>query len=383
MPYGERQLRGITWDHIRGYGPLEASILPYKKETGMEIVWEKRSLKDFGDTSLNKLARAYDLLIIDHPHVGMASETRCAVPLDEVLQPEILSTASGNSVGPSFVSYTYNTHQWALPIDAACQVSCRREDLLGGLPVPQQWNDVFRLADELKSKGLFIGMALCPTDCNCSFLTLCAQLGAPVGENKFTTITTGQKALTILQRLYTTSHPESSTWNPIRLYDFMAATDEVAYSPLAFGYTNYARKNYALKQLHYGAIPGKHSALLGGAGIAVSAYSDFIPEAAAYAAWLCSEKYQSTTYVEAGGQPADKTAWTNDKANGIAARFFAETLATMEAAYVRPRNLNWPLFQEELGEIIHEGIVKTITAAKIWNRILNVYQRYYRVRFKV
>jgi multiple sugar transport system substrate-binding protein len=385
MRYGERQLRGITWDHIRGYGPLNASILPYKKETSIQVFWEKRSLKDFGDTSLEKLARAYDLIIVDHPHAGMASETRCIVPLDEVLHPDILLAASTNSVGPSFISYTYNNHQWALPIDAACQVSCKRQDLLRDLPLPQHWNDVFRLADQLKSNKLSIGMALCPTDCNCSFLTLCAQLGDPVEEDKFTTTTTGQKALTILQRLYVTSHPESSTWNPIRLYDFMVSTNEVAYSPLAFGYTNYARENYALKQLHYGAIPGKHHALLGGAGIAVSAYRDFIPEAAAYAAWLCSEKYQSTTYVDAGGQPAHKTAWTNEKANGITGRFFAETLATMEAAYVRPRNLHWPLFQEELGEIIHEGLVKNITAAKIWNRIIDVYQRYYGngLRFEV
>lgn len=371
----ELRLRGITWDHIRGYGPLQASILPYETQTGIQIIWDKRSLKDFGDTSLDELSRGYDLIIMDHPHSGMASASRCIVPLDEILNLEVLHAASSNSVGPSFASYWYDNHQWALPIDAACQVSCRRQDLLQKQGVPQKWNDVFHLAEELKSKKLFIGMALCPTDCNCSFLTLCAQLGHPVEENKFTTITTGQEALTTLQRLYDVSHSESSTWNPIRLYDYMASSDEIAYSPLAFGYTNYARESYAPNQLLYGAIPGKHHALLGGAGIAVSAYSDFKNEAATYAAWLCSEKYQSTIYVEAGGQPAHKKAWTNKKANGITGSFFAETLETMGAAYVRPRNLQWPLFQVELGEIIHEGLVKNIGVEKIWNRIVEVYQR--------
>ena len=370
-------LRGITWDHVRGYGPLEASVQLYKKEIGIQIHWDKRSLKDFGDTSLDKLAHDYDLIIMDHPHAGMVSETQCVVPLDEVLNRELLDAALANTVGPSFKSYEYNNHQWALPIDAACQVSCRRQDLLGRLPLPEDWSDVLRLAVQLKLNGFFIGMALCPTDCNCSFLTLCAQLGDPIEENKFTSIRTGQEALKILKQLYAISHPESITWNPIRLYDHMASTDVVAYCPLAFGYTNYSREGDGHKQLHYGPIPGNRHALLGGAGIAVSVYSNFIDEAAAYAAWLCSAEYQSKTYVEAGGQPAHKTAWTCETNNEMTGQFFAETLSTIESAYVRPRNSKWPSFQEELGEIIHKALVKNISVEKTWEWIAEVYQHYY------
>lgn len=369
-------MRGVTWDHVRGYGPLDASVNIYAEKTGIQIQWDKRSLKDFGDASLESLAREYDLIIMDHPHCGTASATRCILPLDELLGHDELLEAA-NSVGPSFDSYFYGRHQWALPVDAACQVSSRRPDLLSDVGLPKSWNDALNLAEVLKSKGLFIGMALCPTDCNCCFLTLCAQFGDPVKENKFTSIETGLSALRMLQKLQIISHPKSVTWNPVRLYDYMSTQDDVAYSPMAFGYTNYSRKAYSIKRLVFGAIPRDHSAILGGAGIAVSAYSDLPREAAAYAAWLCSERYQSMDYVSAGGQPAHRKAWTNEEADILTGGFFSETRSTIEAAYVRPRNLQWPLFQVKLGDIIHDGLIRKINTEQTWDAIMNAYRLHY------
>jgi multiple sugar transport system substrate-binding protein len=370
-------LKGITWDHIRGYGPLNASVKPYAEETGVQLVWEKRSLKDFGDASLDELARRYDLIILDHPHSGTAAATQSLVPLDEVLNKKILDDASANSVGPCFKSYWYDQHLWALPIDAACQVSSFRSDLLPQSSLPQQWDDVFRLGQDLKSRKQFIGMALCATDCNCSFLTLCAQLGDPFQENKFISETTANAALGILQKLYVISHPESTKWNPIRLYDYMSAENDVVYCPLAFGYTNYSRHQYAKNELSFGAIPGKTNALLGGAGIAVSKYCKDINAAVAYAAWVCREKFQTTTYVESGGQPAHKKAWINEQANKITGSFFSNTLSTIEEAYVRPRNFKWPLFQEELGEIIHSFLIQNKTTQQTWTEIKSCYEKFF------
>ncbi len=67
-------LRGITWDHPRGYQPLAASADPYAAEFGVRVTWDRRSLKDFGDAPIDLLAADYDLLIIDHPHMGLAAE---------------------------------------------------------------------------------------------------------------------------------------------------------------------------------------------------------------------------------------------------------------------------------------------------------------------
>jgi multiple sugar transport system substrate-binding protein len=368
-------LKGITWDHIRGYGPLNASAKPYAEEKGIQIIWEKRSLKDFGDASLDELARAYDLIIIDHPHSGTAAATRPVIALDEVLNKQILDHLSMNSVGPSFKSYWYADHLWALPIDAACQVASFRRDLLPQ-PLPQSWNNVFQLANDLKSKKQFIGMALCATDCNCSFLTLCAQSGDPFQENKFISETTASDALATLRKLYELAHPESTKWNPIRLYDHMAAENDILYCPLAFGYTNYSRQGYAKNKLSFGAIPGKTNALLGGAGIAVSKYCSDITKAADYAAWICSEKFQMTTYVKSGGQPAHKKAWLNSEANEITDHFFINTLSTIEGAYVRPRNFKWPLFQEALGEIIFSFLIHNKTIQQAWTEIKSCYEKF-------
>ena len=51
----------------------------------MQIEWEKRSLKDFGDQSLIDLANQFDLLINDHPHSGVAASTQCVLALDNYL----------------------------------------------------------------------------------------------------------------------------------------------------------------------------------------------------------------------------------------------------------------------------------------------------------
>src|SRR5262249_29411895 len=119
-------LRGITWDHPRGYQPLAASVKPYMEMFGVAVEWEKRSLKDFGDAPIDKLAEQYDILIIDHPHVGLAAATNCLLPLDSCVAPETLQTLTDESAGPSHASYFYAGHQWALAIDAAMQSTAYR-----------------------------------------------------------------------------------------------------------------------------------------------------------------------------------------------------------------------------------------------------------------
>lgn len=167
-------LKSITWDHPRGYAPLYASADRYKKLTGVDIIWSKRSLKDFGDTSIQALSENFDLLIIDHPHIGIAAVSQCLLKLDELMSKEELNLFALQSVGPSFLSYNYQNHQWALPIDAACQVASYRSDLFLS-KIPETWNKVFSIANNLRQKKKFIGIALCGTDCNCTFLTLSAQ----------------------------------------------------------------------------------------------------------------------------------------------------------------------------------------------------------------
>jgi hypothetical protein len=63
-------LKGMTWSHPRGYDPMMAASRDWLTETGVSIAWDKRSLQDFESFPVEELARSYDLIVIDHPHVG-------------------------------------------------------------------------------------------------------------------------------------------------------------------------------------------------------------------------------------------------------------------------------------------------------------------------
>ena len=67
-------LKGMTWDHARGFDPMVATSKEYsKKNQNVKIEWDKRPLQAFADRPIELMAYDYDLIVIDHPHVGEAS----------------------------------------------------------------------------------------------------------------------------------------------------------------------------------------------------------------------------------------------------------------------------------------------------------------------
>ena len=368
------RLRGIAWDHPRGHAPLAASVEEARRRFGVQVEWEKRSLKDFGDADLADLARDYDLVIMDHPHVGEAAASGCLYPFDGLCDEKQLQQLREQSAGPSFDSYRYYGQQWALPVDAAFQAACFRPDLVGPEALPASWETVPAFANALRERGLVMGMALCPTDCLCSFLTLCAQRGDPPREgNKWIGKDTTVAVLEQLRLLRDHVDPRSMEWNPIRLYDTMASEETVAYSPLAFGYINYCNPRFRGNPLVFAGIPGGGGAVLGGAGIAISRRCSDPEAAAGYCLWIGEADYQSTTWLSRGGQPGNGRAW--DLAPDVVEnRFFLRpTRKTMEDAYMRPRFPGWPAFQEGLGERVHAFIANGGDPGKVHVELQDAY----------
>ncbi|MEM6427917.1 MAG: extracellular solute-binding protein [Deinococcota bacterium] len=345
-------LKGLTWDHPRGYAPLEAASTHYASLQDVHISWDKRSLKAFGDVPINTLAADYDLLVIDHPHMGIAAESGCLHPLDTLIDDGTLEQLARESVGPSHASYTYKGKQWALAVDAAVQVSCYRADLLTS-PLPEDWQQVLELASSLHQDNLYLAIPLVPTDAMCSFLSLCASFGHPLSPTNFVSNAHAEAVLIFLKRLAECAHSNSLNWNPIHTYNAMSQGDEVAYCPLAFGYSNYARGSSDDAVLTFSNIPGVRGGLLGGAGIAVSRFSDHSQEAAEFAVWVSGNEVQAGVYVRAGGQPGNVMAWQDTDCNTLTNNFFKDTLATLEHAYMRPRDAGFVQFQEFMGERIH------------------------------
>lgn len=368
-------LRGLTWDHPRGYEPLVATADQYASEYGVTIEWHKQSLKSFGLAPIDQLTSAYDILIIDHPHVGMAARSGCLVPFDKYVDAAVLRTLAVQSAGASYASYHYAGQQWALPIDAAMHTSVYRPDLLLEA-VPETWQDVFQLSDTLCQQGKTIALTMVPISSICSFLTLCANLGDAPGHQDGSLVDNqiGQHALEILKQLVELAHPNSLAWNTIQLLDYMSQAEDAVYCPLVFCYTNYARPGYAKHQLKFSDVPGVRGSLLGGAGFAVSSDCAYPEAACAYGAWLCSAEIQRTQYVNNGGQPGNILAWQDTQANRITNDFFWDLMETLHRSYLRPRHDGFITFTQKAGQIIHAFLLERIQLETCLSDIQELYR---------
>jgi len=350
---GAKTLRGLTWKHDRGLAPLLATAKHFcEAHPEVSIQWETRSLQEFGEASIQTVANRYDLVVIDHPFMGQVAREKCFLALDEYFSPAQLDELNRDSVGPSFVSYWFDDHLWALPIDAAAQVAGYRADLLqaNGFKVPQTWEDVLDLA---KFRRGFVTPALSPLDSLMCFFTMCANLGeAPFARSdKVVPIEVGEQVLERLLFLAEHAADGALSANPIAIWEQMSSSDDIAYCPLAFGYSNYARNGYRPKLISFGLIPssrhGPVGATLGGAGLAISQNCKHRDVALEYAFWVAGKNCQRTVYVDSGGQPASKTAWLDPHANEITNGYFAATLPVLEKAWLRPRFAGFEDFQVE------------------------------------
>ena len=125
------QLRGMTWNHPRGFAPMAATALRFEElHPHIRITWDQRSLKAFEDFPVEQLVEQYDLIVLDHPCVPSVSRLGVVLPLDEHLPAAFLADQAANSAGGSHATYLFDGHLWALAIDAATPVAFWREDLM-------------------------------------------------------------------------------------------------------------------------------------------------------------------------------------------------------------------------------------------------------------
>ncbi len=372
-----KTLRGMTWNHSRGYDPMVATANEYARtHPGVEIMWEKRSLQAFADFPVDQLAREYDLIVIDHPHVGMVAREGCLVALDSVGRTEELAALAQQSLGGSHETYQLQGHQWALAIDAATQVACYRPDLLP--TPPTTWNEVIALAAQGK-----VLWPIKPVDALMSFYTLAANRGTPCRTDGNTPLLAREDARAVLDAMAAlTRHVprECLAMNPIEAFELMATQDQYAYCPLGYGYTNYSRDGYRPHLLQFANIPslgnaGPRGSAIGGTGIAVSSHCKAIDVAVDYAFWIASAACQRSLFFDSGGQPGNAAAWDDNHCNTIAHDFFRATRATLDAVYVRPRYDGYMQFQDDAGNIINAFLSGNIDMNTALNDLEGSYQK--------
>ncbi len=351
-------LKGLTWDHPRGYAPLLGGVPEYEDQNPeIKIHWERRTLREFGEAPIEQYLGRYDLIIVDHPFVGFAAAHEALVDLAPFISSAERTRFAADSVGPSWESYWYAGGLWALPIDAATQVASYRPDLLPALSdlVPDTFDGVLELGNKARRAGKCIVVPACPTDAISLFFTMSANLGYPIPEERefFVEDSVAVEVLARLHALIGGAHPRSVEWNPIQVYDFMVGGNDAVYCPFGFGYSNYSRIGNALR-LKFTNAPaagnrGCAGTMLGGTGVAVSKLSTHPSQAVAYAKWLVSPAHQRGTYFREGGQPGSLAAWTDSSVNAMADGFFSGTLPTLQTAYLRPRFDGFVRFFEAAG----------------------------------
>ena len=349
------KLKGMTWSHPRGYDPMVAGAQQWLADKGVEIEWEKRSLQDFETFPVEELARNFDMIVIDHPHVGQITKEGCLLPLDVPGREAELAALADGSVGQSFPSYNWQSRQWAFPVDSATQVQAWRPDLMDDPAI--SWGEVLRLARAGK-----VLLPLRSPHSLMSFYTLAANAGTPCSvEGELISVEDGSHAFEQLRELASLVAPECFGMDPIAVFEEMAAPDsEIACSPLIYGYANYAMPGFRDRLIRFADIPsgpaGVAGSALGGTGIAVSAFSRHPQAAIDFAYWIASGDVQKGLYAASNGQPGHAGAWEDDAVNAATLGFYRDTRSTLEGAWVRPRHDGYMSFQEAASERINKGL---------------------------
>ncbi|TDO52492.1 multiple sugar transport system substrate-binding protein [Kribbella sp. VKM Ac-2527] len=341
------ELRGLTWDHPRGYRPLEA-FEAAGGAPGVRVQWDRQPLSGFESEPLAALTERYDLLVVDHPGLGAAIEAGAVLPVEDVFAARDLEVWRSRSVGQTWQSYHLHGMTWALPLDAATQVCLFRPDLLTG-PVPTTWSDILRMS----------GVLLCVAGPHAGLSLL--GLAGDRSRTGLLDRNRSIEAIRLLRAIWRRSDHEAAELDPIAIHELLAISNELVCCPLVYSYAYYGTASGDRKPLAWSAAPRLRvdddlaASTLGGTGLAVTrrAY-DRVLAVTKYARGLLDVGTQLDVVSPVGGQSATAAVWSSGLVDEAWNGHYSATLSTLESAYIRPRFDGWIAFQDELSERVRE-----------------------------
>ncbi|MEP9390068.1 ABC transporter substrate-binding protein [Mesorhizobium sp. KR9-304] len=367
-------LKGLGWGHRRATGPLAPLSSRFSLlHPHVSIDWTIRPLTAFEDQPLSEVARAFDLLIVDHPFSGQIVEEALFVPLDQHLPRCLGSGADALYCGPSLRSYRRSNALWVAPIDAACVHSAARMDLLDrlGYSMPSTLNELLQLGRHASGR---IVMPLASPHAFTTAASLMANLGHPIAEDAAGFAyepTVLSEMLDVMDEVFSFCDPRSCELNSIGVHDAMVQSDQYAFCPWVFGYATYAENNI-VSRLSFGSFFGPNEghagSMLGGAGLGVSAFSAHPSEALSFVEFAMSEEAQGTIIPAHHGQPALTKAWDDAHLDQQYGGYFSSTRASLERAWIRPTSAQYPTFQSRAGAIFEHYFRRNITRAELLSR---------------
>ena len=377
------ELKGMSWDHPRGFDPMVKTASEFKiKYPDVNINWEKRSLQAFADRPIEEMAFDYDLIVMDHPHVGEASRKNLILELNSYEKfTDQLSQLEKNSVGQSHESYNFNNNQYALAIDAAAPVSAYRKDLIENPPCT--FEETIKLAELSK-----VIWPIKPVDSISCFNSIAANLGQPINNihTKFTDKNLAKNILSMMKDLAKLVPEKCLSMNPINVLDIMSETNDFSFCPMLYGYSNYSRKNFRQYVVNFGNMISFNNdkndckgSQIGGTGLAISKSSKNIEMALEYSFWVASEVCQKDIFYKSGGQPGHLKAWQYEDINKDCANFFTNTLKTLEKSWLRPRYDGYMYYQDKGGTLINKFLKNEISLDKTIENLFIEFERSFSV----
>jgi multiple sugar transport system substrate-binding protein len=366
--------KGLTWDHPRGFNALDAA----SREAGVpgngSVGWDVQPLEGFESAPIAELCSRYDLVVLDHPHVGEAVEAGCLHSIEDIFGAELIASLEADSIGPSLSSYRFAGKHWALPLDAATQVMALRPDLV--LDVPETWDDVLALVDD----GVPVAASIAGPHAILSFFSICAALGelpAVADADILVSTDTGQKAYAILSKIARSMPEQAKPLNPIGLLGLMARQDGIALCPLVYGYVNYSRAVQGQKPISFHDAPrspgGNPVGTLGGTGIAFSKRVVPDEDLKRHVLWLMGKDAQCGFIPGHDGQPSRREAWLNAGVNATWGNFYKNTAQTLEHSYVRPRHSGYIAFQTAASALLRESFASGKPAGDVVRDLQQLY----------
>jgi multiple sugar transport system substrate-binding protein len=377
MSSNMKTYKALTWDHPRGYNALAAASDVARQSGEIDIQWDKQPLEGFESHPIADLCARYDLVVLDHPHVGEAVAAACLQTLEDVFDTETLSLIGRDTIGPCLSSYHYAGSTWALPLDAATQVMAVRQDLVDG-NVPVTWAEVTAFSEKTGK----VALSLAGPHAALSFLSIASAYGEEAGRegNDFlVSDQVGAEVFELMARLAVRSPRSVMSLNPIGILGHMASYGDVVLCPLIYGYVNYsapaAGHRVAFHDAPRVAIGGRPGSTLGGTGIAISKRCTVTPELKAHLTWLMGAEAQVGFIPDREGQPSRRQAWHDEGVNGAWGDFYRNTADTLEKAYVRPRFNGYIKFQTEASALLREAFASKVGAAAAVRQLNDTYRK--------
>lgn len=358
--------RGLTWDHPRGYNALARAA---HDAEGLSLQWDRHPLEGFESHPIVDLCERYDLVVLDHPHVGEAVASDCLVPVDTLFDESELAAWRDAIAGPSLASYRYAGRYWALPLDAATQVMAWRNGSVADVPVT--WAQLISRTETRK-----VALSLAGPHALLTFQSICAAFGfdAPAPRDNFVNRAIGREAFAVMAALTGNATRAAAGMNPIAILEAMSSGDGLDLCPLIYGYVNYATRGVTFGNAPCGP-GGRIGSILGGTGIGISRRCQVTPVLLDHIRWLMSDSGQRGFLPAHDGQPAFRSAWRDPGVNAATGNFFAATLPTLEQASLRPRHNGAIAFQTAASRVLREALLAGDDAEPTLDAIERLYQQ--------